>query len=193
MRRWAACARQHPDHLRDHGSSARSRSPACRRSRASSARTRSSGAPSPARTRSRVLGVIGYVAAGLTALYMGRLSVMTFFGPSRRRPPRPGAPARVAGGHDGPADASWRSSRPWAAALPVPDDGRAGHRARARWSTRRSSRSALAVALALGGLALAWCSTSRSPALPERIATALGGLLPRWCATSTASTSSTTA
>ena len=93
-----------------------------------------------------LLGVIGYVAAGLTAFYMGRLLFLTFFGASRADHHTAGAPARVAGGDDGPADrprrAGGRGRLP-----PDPARRRAGDRRGARRA--RAARDATRVAIAL--------------------------------------------
>src|SRR5262249_21215900 len=121
----------------------------------------------------RVLGVVGYVAAGLTAFYMGRLLCMTFFGTCRadrhtqehlhESPPVMTVPLMVlavlaaVGGF-----------------LPVPHGVElvTGH---VPAEHAPIAAVAVAVTLAVGGLALAWLLYVASPELPDRLAAALGG------------------
>jgi NADH-quinone oxidoreductase subunit L len=159
----------------------RSRSPACHRSPASSARTRSSGARSPARSRSPVLGVLAFVAAFLTAYYTGRLFFMTFFGAPRgehhahESPPVMTLPLIVlailalVGGF-----------------IPVP--AIVGH---VEAEHAPVWMFALASAVALAGLALAWHLYVQRPERPAEIARRLGAST-RSCATASSSTRSTT-
>ncbi len=120
-----------------------------------------------------LLGVVGYLAAGLTALYMGRLICMTFFGSSRldahaehhlhESPPVMTIPLVVlavlaaVGGF-----------------LPVPHvvEQVTGH---VHMEEAPLAAFAVAIGLALGGLGLAWLLYVLRPGLPDRIATALGG------------------
>src|SRR4029453_8879947 len=121
-----------------------------------------------------LLGVVGYVAAGLTAFYMGRLLCMTFFGTSRLDHH---AEEHL---HESPAVmtvplmvlAVLAAVGGW---FPVPDvvEQVTGH---PHLEHPPLPALAVAVALALGGLALAWMLYVSNPGLPERIATALGGL-----------------
>ena len=80
MRQMGALRKLHADHRRSRSSSAGWRSPACRRSPASGARTRSS---LFACDKSPVLYVVGLVTALLTAYYMTRQVIMVFFGKAR--------------------------------------------------------------------------------------------------------------
>ena len=73
-------AQVHADHRRSRSSSAGWPSPACRRSRASGRRTRSSPTPCTRTPRSTLVGLI---AALLTAFYMTREVVLVFFGKAR--------------------------------------------------------------------------------------------------------------
>jgi NADH-quinone oxidoreductase subunit L len=121
-----------------------------------------------------LLGVIGYLAAGLTALYMGRLLCMTFFGPSRLDHH---AEEHL---HESPAVMTvplivLAVLAAVGGAFPVPDvvEQVTGH---PHLEHPPLPALAVAVALALGGLALAWMLYVSNPGLPERIATALGGL-----------------
>ena len=183
---------QHADHLRHHADRhAGHRGRAAARP-ASSARTRSSGAPSPDRTPHPMLGVIGYVAAGLTAFYMGRLLFLTFFGACAGRSSHPGSPARVAGGDDAAADRA-RGAGGRGRVSSDPAHRRAGDRRRARRARAARDATALAITLAVGGLALAWFFYVARPDLPGPRRERARRLLCAWCATSTASTSCTTA
>ena len=111
MRRFGGLARYMPITFVTFMASATWRSSASRRSPASSPRTRSS------RPRSRQGGTTGWLlgsaallGAGLTAFYMTRLLLMTFFGEARWARGR--SPARVAAGDDladDPAGARRRS------------------------------------------------------------------------------------
>jgi NADH-quinone oxidoreductase subunit L len=121
-----------------------------------------------------LLGVIGYVAAGLTALYMGRLLCMTFFGASRLDHH---AEEHL---HESPAVMTvplmvLAVLAAVGGVLPVPEvvEQVTGH---VQLDHAPLVALGVAVALALGGLALAWLLYVARPDLPERIATALGGL-----------------
>jgi NADH-quinone oxidoreductase subunit L len=119
-------------------------------------------------------GVMGYVAAALTAFYMGRLFILTFLGPSRadehtrhhlhESPAVMTIPLLVlavlaAGG----------------GLLPVPA---LVERVVGESHVPHAPLGALvlAVALALGGLAAAWRFYAGAPGLPERVAQAAGPL-----------------
>jgi NADH-quinone oxidoreductase subunit L len=120
-----------------------------------------------------LLGVVGYLAAGLTALYMGRLICMTFFGSSRL---------------DAHAEHHLHESPPVmtiplvvlavlaavGGLLPVPQvvEQVTGH---VHMEEAPLAAFAVAIGLALGGLGLAWLLYVLRPELPDRIATALGG------------------
>ncbi len=121
----------------------------------------------------RLLGIIGYLAAGLTAFYMGRLMCLTFFGSSRldhhaeehlhESPPVMTVPLLVL--------AVLAAVGGW---LPVPEmvEQVTGH---VHVEHAPMIAYAVAITLALGGLALAWMFYVTSPELPERVASALGG------------------
>jgi NADH-quinone oxidoreductase subunit L len=120
-----------------------------------------------------LLGVIGYLAAGLTAFYMGRLLYMTFFGECRadhhtrehlhESPAVMTVPLMVlavlaaVGGY-----------------IPIPHlvEQVTGH---VPVEHAPPAAIALAVALALGGLGLAWLFYVTRPDLPAQIADGLGG------------------
>jgi NADH-quinone oxidoreductase subunit L len=123
---------------------------------------------------SPLLGAIGYLAAGLTAFYMGRLLCMTFFGACRadhhtqehlhESPAVMTLPLIVlavlaaVGGY-----------------IPIPHvvEQVTGH---VHVEHAPTAAMALAVALALGGLGLAWLLYVARPELPPRVADGLGGL-----------------
>src|SRR4029450_3357130 len=120
-----------------------------------------------------LLGVIGYVAAGLTAFYMGPLVSLTFFGSSRvdhhteehlhESPPVMTIPLIVL--------AVLAAVGGWLAAPAVVE------RVPGAVHLEHAPLAALAVAvtLAVGGLVLAWGLYVTNPALPDRIAAARGG------------------
>ena len=84
MRRFGGLARKHADHLRHHGVRLPGdhRVPVLRP--ASSPRTRSSRRRSPpAAIQGVLLGFAALIGAGITAFYMTRLMIMTFFGEPR--------------------------------------------------------------------------------------------------------------
>jgi NADH-quinone oxidoreductase subunit L len=117
-----------------------------------------------------VLGVLAFVAAFLTAYYTGRLLVLAFHGASRM-------PAEARHHvHESPASmlvplallAVLAFGGGW---LPVPSV--VGH---AEGPEAPFWMFALASAVALGGLALAWVLYAVRPELPGAIARALGGL-----------------
>src|SRR5262249_10246986 len=123
-----------------------------------------------------VLGVLGYAAAGLTAFYMGRLVCLTFFGSPRadahtlehvhESPPVMTVPLIILavlaaiGGF-----------------LPVPQvvELVTGH---IHIEEAPGAAYAIAITLALGGLALAWGFYVMQPELPPPIAPRLGGVFP---------------
>ncbi len=119
-----------------------------------------------------VLGAIGYVAAGVTALYMGRLLCMTFFGACRAdRHTQEHL-------HESPAVMTvplvvLAVLAAVGGVLPVPQvvELVTGH---VSAEHAPIAAVAVAVAMAFGGLALAWLAYVVSPQLPDRIATALG-------------------
>jgi len=120
-----------------------------------------------------LLGVVGYVAAFLTAFYMGRMLLLTFFGTCRadhetqhhlhESPLVMTAPLvvlavlSVAGG--------------W---LPIPHlvERVVGHHAGSHAPT---SMLVLATAVAFAGLSLAWVAYVAQPSLPGRVVAGLGG------------------
>jgi NADH-quinone oxidoreductase subunit L len=120
------------------------------------------------------LGVMDYLAAGLTAFYMGRLLCMTFFGPCRadhhtqehlhESPPVMTIPllvlallAAVGGWFAVPHEVELVTGEVTVAHPPLVALGSA-------------------VALAIGGLGLAWLLYVARPELPDRIAAGLGGV-----------------
>jgi len=119
------------------------------------------------------LGIMDYAAAGLTAFYMGRLLCMTFLGTSRADRH---TQEHI---HESPAVmtiplvllAILAALGGW---LPVPHEVEL---VTGEVSLAHAPLVALgvAVALALGGLALAWLLYVARPELPDRIASALGG------------------
>ena len=139
-----------------------------------------------------VLGVIGYVAAGLTAFYMGRLLFLTFFGACAGRSSHAGAPARVAGGDDGAADRARGAGRR-GRLHPDPAHRRAGDRRGARRARAARRRSRWPSRSRSAGSGSPGSSTSRGPICPGSVAERARAASIAWCATSTASTSCTTA
>ena len=120
-----------------------------------------------------VLGVIGYVVAGLTALYMGRMLFLTFFGRERfdhhhvhphESPATMLVPlvvlallSAVGGAIDVPGAVYHFMGRPHPPHAPIGPVG-------------------LAVGLSIGGLALAWYCYVREPSIPEQAAERAPGL-----------------
>jgi NADH-quinone oxidoreductase subunit L len=121
-----------------------------------------------------VLGVVGYVAAAFTAFYMGRMLFLTFFGPCRadhhtqehlhESPLVMTLPLMVL--------AVLSAVGGW---IPVPHvvEQVTGH---VHLEHAPPAALALAIALALGGLALAWFGYVTRPDVPGRIAEGLGGV-----------------
>ncbi len=137
-----------------------------------------------------VLGVIGYVAAGLTAFYMGRLLFLTFFGRVSGRPPHAGAPARVAAGDDGAPDGA-RGALGDRGLDRRPPHRRAGDGPRAPGAC--ATGSARAGGGTGAGRARAGLARLPGPAgRPWAHRRWTRGASTAWCATSIASTSSTT-
>jgi NADH-quinone oxidoreductase subunit L len=120
-----------------------------------------------------LLGVVGYVAALLTAFYMGRMLILTFFGTCRadeetqhhlhESPALMTVPLVVL--------AVLSAAGGW---LPVPAAVEAvvGHQHGAHAPL---GVLALAVAVAVAGLALAWLAYAVRPDLPVRVSEGLGG------------------
>jgi NADH-quinone oxidoreductase subunit L len=121
-----------------------------------------------------LLGVVGYVAAFLTAFYMGRMLLLTFFGTCRAdeqtRHHLHESPAVMTGPLVVLAVLSAIGG--W---LPVPGAVEAvvGHHHGAHAPL---AVLALAVAVAVGGLALAWFAYLTRPELPGRVSERLGGV-----------------
>ena len=119
-----------------------------------------------------LLGAVGYVVAFLTAFYMGRLLILTFFGTCRADEETQHHL------HESPAVmtlplvvlAVLSAIGGW---LPVPAavDAVVGHHPGAHAPL---AVLALAATIAVGGLALAWIAYVARPALPERVRGALG-------------------
>jgi len=133
-----------------------------------------------------LLGVLGYVVAFLTAFYMGRLLLLTFFGEPRAayavaHDPGHGHGHDQGTPHESPAVMTvplilLALASAAGGALPVPAivetvTGHHGAHAHAPfWAL------VLATSVALAGLGLAWLCYVARPELPERIARGLGGL-----------------
>ncbi len=120
-----------------------------------------------------ILGIIGYVVAFLTAFYMGRLLLLTFFGSSRVDAH---AKAHL---HESPAVMTLplvvlAVLSAVGGFLPIPDivalvTGQHGHDHAPLWAL------VMASCLAFGGLGLAWLCYIARPEIPERVTTALSG------------------
>ncbi len=133
-----------------------------------------------------LLGVLGYVVAFLTAFYMGRLLLLTFFGEQRAAHAVAHDPGHGHGHdqgtpHESPAVMTvplilLALASAVGGVLPVPAivetvTGHHGPHAHAPFWVL-----GLATGVALAGLGLAWLCYVARPDLPERIARGLGGL-----------------
>ena len=121
-----------------------------------------------------VAGAIGYLVAGLTAFYMGRLLFLTFFGESRADE---GTRHHV---HESPAVMTvpllvLALLSAVGGFLPIPATAEMVVGAH-HGSHAPVAMLALAIALALGGLALAWVFYGGASTLPRRVAEAAGPL-----------------
>ena len=121
-----------------------------------------------------LLGVIGYVAAGLTAFYMGRLLCMTFFGACRAdhhtQEHLHESPAVMTAA----ADRAGRAGR-GGRLHPDPARRRAGDGTRPRRARAARRRSRWPSRWRWAGSALAWLLYVARPDLPGQLADALGG------------------
>ncbi len=121
-----------------------------------------------------ILGVIGYVVAFLTAFYMGRLLLLTFFGESRV------SEHAMHHLHESPAVMTLplvvlAILSAVGGFIPIPAivdivTGSHGHDHAPLWALL------LAMTLAFGGLGLAWFCYIAQPGIPDRVAASLGGL-----------------
>jgi NADH-quinone oxidoreductase subunit L len=123
-----------------------------------------------------ILGAIGYLVAFMTAFYMGRLLLMTFFGESRVDE------HAMHHLHESPAFMTLplivlAFLSAVGGFIPIPeivgiDTGQHGHDHAPLWAL------ILAITLAFGGLGLAWLCYIAQPEIPGRVTSALGGLYP---------------